>query len=249
MNGLGRRLGLAGLALGALGCVGGSDPSGSGDVATATPDARSIEAQLHYSCGQLAFSAELILAPARQDETADNPISAELRRHLASAESDFQPDAGWTFVGETGGRAQFIVRIPDETLQSVELERQSGAWKVVGWGGCPAHVVAGLGLGAAEWRLPDGVVPDPGLQTFDALVTELACNSGQPADGRIMPPQILTDVERVIVIFTVRPRPGGHECPSNPSTQVRVELPAPLGNRQLLDGGSFPFRDPAEARF
>jgi hypothetical protein len=232
-----------------LGCVGASDPSKSGDAATATPEAQSIEAQLHYSCGQLAFSAELILAPARHDETADNPIAAELRRHLASPKSDFQPDAGWTLVGEIGGKAQFIAQMPDETLQSVELELQSGAWKVVGWGGCPAQVVAGLGLGAAEWRLPDGVVPDPGLQTFVALVTELACNSGQPADGRIMAPQILTDDDQVVVIFTVRPRPGGHDCQGNPSTQVQVELPAPLGDRSLLDGGSFPFRDPAEARF
>lgn len=241
MNRSGRCLGLAALALAVAGCVGERGPS-------ASPAARSIEAQLHYSCGQLAFSAELIVAPARHDEAAGNPISEALRRHLASPESDFQPDGGWTLVGETGGKAQFITRLPDATLQSVELERQAGAWKVVGWGGCPATVVAGPGLGAAEWQLPNGVVPGPELREFDALVTELACNSGQPADGRIEEPQILSDGERVVVIFAVRPRPGGHECPSNPSTRVHVVLPEPLGNRTLLDGGRFPFRDPTEAR-
>jgi hypothetical protein len=55
---------------------------------------------------------------------------------------------------------------------------------------------------------------------------------------------IIYEPDRVVVIFTVDPLPdGAYTCPGNPPTGVTVELSEPLGDRQLLDGGEFPWRD------
>lgn len=110
---------------------------------------------------------------------------------------------------------------------------------------------AETGLGAAVWTLdPAQPKPDATTQVFDALVTEVSCNSGQPADGRIVGPQIVKTAETVLVTFAVRPRPGDFQsCPTNPSTRIRVDLGEPLGDRELLDGGRVPPGDPNEPLF
>jgi hypothetical protein len=47
------------------------------------------------------------------------------------------------------------------------------------------------------------------------------------------------------VTYGVRPKPGNQECPSNPPTPAMLLLEGPLGDRTLLDGGTFPAAPPA----
>ncbi len=81
------------------------------------------------------------------------------------------------------------------------------------------------------------------------LVTETACASGRPADGRILDPWVAVDETQVLVVFAVRAGTGAQTCQGNPSSRVRVDLGEPLGERQLLDGGRFPAGDPTEPAF
>ena len=62
-----------------------------------------------------------------------------------------------------------------------------------------------------------------------------------------MGPQIIPTETHVLVVFAVRSL-GGGTCPSNPSTRVAVTLGEPLGDRQLVDAGELPFRDPTQPR-
>ena len=106
------------------------------------------------------------------------------------------------------------------------------------------------GLGEASWTL-DPAEPRPGAdtQTFTALVTERDCASGKPSEGRVVGPDILEVGNEVLVTFAVRPLGGDmQECPGNPATRVVVNLDSPLGNRQLLDGGTLPPGDPTIER-
>jgi len=75
------------------------------------------------------------------------------------------------------------------------------------------------------------------------------CSRPLTPAGRIVGPQIVKSADTVLVIFAVRPRPGGQTCPSNPSTRIRVDLGEPLGERTLLDGGRLPPGDPTQPRF
>lgn len=207
---------------------------------------------LRYTCGAFPFRADLLEAGPGDDEWQPDPLAVALRAHLARPDTgmDIRPGTGWHLVGNDGRTAEFVTRQGEFGMMVVFMALDGSGWSVTGWGDCRPRLALPPGLGDAEWRF-DAADPVPGPQTqvFDALVTELGCNSGQPADGRIVGPAIVRDVDRVLVIFATRPRPGFQACPGNPSTRVVVDLGEPLGDRDLLDGGSLPPGDPTEPRF
>lgn len=225
-------------------------PSGASDAsATMAPRA---PLDLRYTCGAFPFEAGLLTAGPGDDEQGNDPAAAALRTHLAGVgpDIDFLPDTGWHLTGMDARVAEFVTAGGDLGMKAVALENGADGWKVTDWGDCQPRLQLPAGLGSAEWAF-DPAQPKPGAatQVFDALVTEMSCNDGQPADGRFVGPQIVKSVDTVLVIFAVRPLPGGHTCPSNPSTRITVDLGEPLGERQLLDGGRLPPGDPTQPRF
>jgi hypothetical protein len=101
------------------------------------------------------------------------------------------------------------------------------------------------GLGEATWDLAAGQSIGPETTTFEALVTERDCASGQPSEGRIVGPNVLPIEGQVLVTFAVRPLGGDVQtCQGNPATRATVTLPEPLGDRRLLDGSTLPPREP-----
>ena len=98
-------------------------------------------------------------------------------------------------------------------------------------------------MGIASFRVAPDVALDPEANEIAVLVTERACNSGEDARGRIVVAAIDEDDDSMTVTLAVRPRGGAQECPSNPETPFLLELPAPIGERVLLDGSSVPPRD------
>ena len=65
------------------------------------------------------------------------------------------------------------------------------------------------------------------------MVTELACASGQPADGRI---RVDVPYGADTIGFDVRviPREGAQDCPGNPDTPYLVPLDEPVGDRVIV---------------
>jgi hypothetical protein len=181
-----------------------------GDVAKSSPTPadgppRLAVGDMRFTCGAFPFPPDLLAGPG-DDERGLDPAAAALREHLATPNMDIDllPDVGWHQVGNDGLRAEFIAPQPDGTIAHVQLELAGAEWRVTGWGGCQARLQLPPGLGDAEWAFdPTQPVPGPDSQVFDALVTEVACNSGQPADGRIVGPAIVTDAQTVLVIFGV----------------------------------------------
>ncbi|WP_144121311.1 hypothetical protein [Catellatospora sichuanensis] len=87
----------------------------------------------------------------------------------------------------------------------------------------------------APWRLA-GTPPAPSATSVDILVTEMACNGGRSADGRIADPEISYEDDRIVVTMRTVPRGGANTCQENPETPYRLELDEPLGDRVLMDG-------------
>ena len=100
--------------------------------------------------------------------------------------------------------------------------------------------------GVATWALAPGQDIGPDTTEFVAMVTELACASGQSSEGRIIGPQLehFVNERTLTVTFQVRSLDGVQACPGNPPTPVRVVLGEPLGDRRLLDGGREPPSEP-----
>lgn len=247
------------LAIGLAACAGSAPSAAPGASAelpspvasapsTAMPGGSAPAAvdALRYTCGAFPFPAAL-LEVARNDELAQTPAAAALRTHLLTEGLDFEwlPDAGWTLVGQDATGAEFLADAGDMGLATVTVEPDGGEWRVTGWGQCHPSRVLPEGLNEAEWVLADPDAIDPTTTTFEALVTERECASGQSSEGRIVGPDVLAAGEDLLVTFAGRPLEGdAFACPGNPPTRVTVTLPEPLGDRRLLDGSTLPPREP-----
>ena len=100
---------------------------------------------------------------------------------------------------------------------------------------------------AAWWLDPAAPTPEPGATSVRALVQESACASGRTPEGRIEPPRILETGDVITVTYEIRHLPGAQDCQGNAPFPVVLDLPSPLGDRSLLDGGETPARDASKA--
>ena len=203
---------------------------------------------VQFTCGRFPFGAEMLDRDGT-DESAANPAAAALREHLAkdTPDIDFLPDHGWSLAGMDADGAEFVIAEGDLGMKVVEVHAADlGPWIVTGWGDCQPQRVLPPGLGEGSWTVdPAASRPGAETQTFTALVTERDCASGQSSEGRVVGPDILEVGDEVLVTFAVRPLGGdAQSCQGNPPTRVVVDLGEPLGDRQLLDGGTLPPRDP-----
>jgi hypothetical protein len=227
--------GALGLALAVAGCGETADPS--------VPDP-TLSPDLAFACGGVAFPAAALAGPLGA-ETLEDPGAAALRRYVRSGDpaAEDLPRAGYRLLRADQDRLVFATSGESGPMVAVEARNVDGVWSARGLGVCQPSLVLPAGLNAATWRLPVGApIPAPGAASFAALVTELECTSGRPAEGRVLPPAIRYEPTRVLVVFAVRkpPTTGAETCPGAPPTPVTVELREPLGKRTLLDGGVFP---------
>lgn len=167
-------------------------------------------------------------------------FEAEAREPLARGGPE-----GWWVLQRSSDTAEFATGgHPEEQhpYQTVVFEREGAEWRFLRGGGCtprPFHP----GGSAASWWPTDLVAAE--TSQLDIEVRERACASGESAEGRILDPVIRSDEHTVVVSVFVRPLDGDQTCPSNPATPFTLDLDEPLGDRELLDGGVYPPRDPA----
>jgi hypothetical protein len=221
---------------------GGAAPSEGSSSGEPSSTEGSDPAISRVTCDDVSFDLAVLDQPGGA-ENGEDPAAAALRDHLASGmETDFLPDAGWIDALRTDSRVLFIAPEGDG-LARVDMQLEGEQWRATGWGGCHLRPEIPLGTNIATFRVAPGETLTAESTGLDVLVTEVECNSGEDARGRIREPVILRSAESVTVIFTVVARPGGHDCPGNPETPFRLVLPEPLGDRVLLDGSSIPPRD------
>lgn len=238
---------LATVALAASACAApGTETSPAASTSAAASQSGDPGAPIsRLTCGGgLAFDIEALDRPGTAELGVD-PAAAALGAHLSEGgiETEWLPDAGWIESARSASEVLYLARGDDGSMYQVTVALDEGGWRVDGWGGCTPQPELPLGVNLAIFRVAPGATVGPDTTEIDVLVTETACNSGQDARGRILPPRVISDADAVTVVMTVRARAGAMDCPSNPETPFVLELPEPLGDRILLDGSSVPPRD------
>lgn len=85
------------------------------------------------------------------------------------------------------------------------------------------------------WQLPEDANVTAETTSFTIEVTRLACAGG--VTGEVLEPAIeVTDTTVIIVARVSKQDDREYECPSNDWVPVAVNLPEPIGQRQLVDG-------------
>lgn len=191
-------------------------------------------------------------------ETSNDPVVDGLRQTFVIDPS--LPRAGWWLVGRSANQAQFVAR-GGEAFWYVRVELRGGAWNGHSWGDCTPRLQV-AGLSTTVWSLdPDAPPPGPETRVISTIVTEPCVP--EPLAGRLQRPIVRATDDVVLVAFTALPPVGLNAqlpqpqaatistagrrlhdiCMGNSSTTVEVDLGETLGDRLLVDGGTWPGRD------
>jgi hypothetical protein len=147
---------------------------------------------------------------------------------------------GWRLIARTGKEALFGFGMPPELVMvAVQKDARRGTWsRRDKTAGRPLRVTRD-GIRASSWRLD----PTHELSADDTvlriLVTEQTYAGGKRADGRVLDPDLYEDEHELVLTMFVTPLEGFLMRSPNPETPVRVALPQPVGNRELIDGGVY----------
>ena len=177
-------------------------------------------------------------------------VEAAARGFLDIREGQSWPQDGWQVLHQTedtvllvhvtttdgSGDALDETRVADITIENVD-----GDWKWAGassGGPCPLRTSLPEGLHTVDWRIDPSAEPLTRNDTqIGMLVTERECVSGQAMGDRLLGPEVVMTETAVLIAFAASPPPGGFQtCPGNPEQAVLVELPEPLGDREVVDG-------------
>lgn len=232
----------------------------SGDPAF--PASRVAEGGLEFT----PEASEEILATLeqmKQDFGIDAP------RPLQEAEADQVPWAV-LWEESVGGTDQVGIIMAEpgatgfdlHTDEYASLEWDGASWRAMGWSGtCGARPALTAGLAWAQVALPEGTPAssqptdqatttdqaartDQAGTTADAtlelMVTELDCTSARDPEPFLGEPVVIETAEAVTVHWTTEAMTGGAGCPGNPWVPRTITLEDPLGDRELLDGSTYP---------
>ncbi|HSM02313.1 MAG TPA: hypothetical protein VK960_07755 [Acidimicrobiia bacterium] len=173
---------------------------------------------------------------------------AAIEPFLDSAEGRYWPQEGWQLLHQTGEQATLVAPAADGTLAYMWLTREDEGWR---WGGssisgsvCDLQYAIPAGLNTVGWRLdPSKPEPEPDATELYVLITERECVDGREIGDRLIGPQVVMTGTEVRLAFAAEPPPGDtHSCPGNPETPFTVMLPAPLGDREIVDDMSIGIR-------
>jgi hypothetical protein len=219
------------------------------------PQATSGGAASVITCGGRTFPASGLSAPTGA-EKASGPEFDALRASLLKFGPEFPGSDAWTWqlAGRDATGATFLARTDglDSDWAAVEVAVDASGWHPMSMGGCNPHAVLSADFGPASWALdPAFGTPTADTTELHILVWERSCSGGSPATGRISAPVIQSTSTTVTITIGVRPlrAPEGvvYGCPMPPGTPAILSLPAPLGPRMLLDGGTVPPAPPSPA--
>lgn len=180
--------------------------------------------------------------PLIADSTAPE-IAAGLASFLESGEGDFWPQTGYRVLEIVEAERATVVFPGSEEfpgLWFMSVEWTSQGWE---WAGASVPVDCTLVIepsteegGVVDWVIdPDSDPPGPETTNLALLATERGCASGAPMGERLNDPQITMTDDLVLIQLTVEPQTGDQTCPGNPAQSVDIELPEPLGQREVRD--------------
>jgi hypothetical protein len=177
----------------------------------------------------------------RRPGAETHPAFSALREGLHEVAASWL--TGWWVLATEGGSVYFASGQPP-TFAAARCELSDGNWQMRSFAEQVGFERYRAGSRRADWY-PVGR-PSPDATSIDLLVHERSCASGRSAEGRIEPPLVDYGEGAVSVAMFVRPLGGRQRCPGNPRTPFRLELQQRLGDRVLLDSGTYPARPVVE---
>ena len=207
-------------------------------------------------------TATILEPPSRLVPDATDPIEDDAIRIVSHNRVDEDTGSRTIAFGRVGSAADKVMVVFDD--QSEVQASMDNGWFLAWWPGVnqvgaiaavdrrsvvihgaadPAAQIQGR-VGPVEWWLDPAAAPlAPEAKSIPAIISELACTSGQPPGDRLLEPVVFENPEAILVNLWARKLEGGGDCQGNAAGPIEIPLNAPVENRRLLDGSSVPPRD------
>jgi hypothetical protein len=240
------------LALVLLGCGDDIEPDTANDPEPdgVAPFLVTEDGELTVGCfGQTGWPVS-VMAGGIQDVLTGDEVRAIFAEMLALTDNPVDlatflpdgPDTEWRLLRVDGNKYEFGVGPwtedgpgPDGSILNAE-DRADG-WRWTGGGGCRIQPLLEDGHMWVELHSKDldRTSNEPMIE-----VNELDCTSSRDPAPFLHDPYVVETDESVTVYWTSTPPEGGQTCPGNPSVSRPLPLDEPLGDRELLDGSTYP---------
>ncbi len=196
----------------------------------------------------LPFAPELVSERGAPLSSDDPPVKALLeqlkrssRRYGDRLDEETALLSGWRQLAREENEVLYAGGQPPELL-TVVVRRDSrrGRWSMVTMARGATLRAARERIRASSFRLDPIHEPSPRDTTLHLLVTEQTHSSGRLAHGRMLPPDLHLSDDAIVLRLFIRPIEGfQNKTVKNHETPVLVELPEPLGEREVRDGAVF----------
>jgi hypothetical protein len=195
------------------------------------------------TCGSHPFDPVEVFSEPAEAELGSSSAERGLRRFLRHPLIPWVPRHGYRLIYEGKGTAEFLSSplstAPEHAAEGLSFHRHDGRWRWTGSGGCvPSSVVQGHP--AITWDLPSGHAPlTPETTSIDVNLGPGGCDSGRSQNKRAHP--VFAELEgKLLLTIWLTPARGFQTCQGLIEPPLEVMLPAPLGDRPLYDGGTYP---------
>ena len=200
---------------------------------------------LLLTCVGPPFSPEVFDREANAEEgrsAEGEALRAVIRGPLLTGRSS---GAGWRELGRSSDQVAYGRGDPPVLAGYVVLRRDGNEWRYHGSGSSCVVRPYRAGRTMARWGLdPNGAEVTPETTRIAVIVNDSVCAGGVGPEERLDDPTVDVTAETITITFTSKPPTGNRTCPSHPPARRTVDLPEPLGGRQLRDGGIFPPQPP-----
>jgi hypothetical protein len=233
--------------------VAGGDDSGGGTQLDPATDPADRHDDILVSCG----GEQSWPVSAMVDGIPNDIDEAEIRSVFGLLEAEMGIDAPSAIQEHGADRAPYVVLADDgdeivlgvgrwtidgpvDDADVVTLTRGKQGLEATGWGDCNNLAVAlAEGRSQVEVTAPDGGV-DPATTAPEILVTEVQCSSGRDPQPYLGAPKVVEEGDRVLVSVTSEKVNGAANCIGNLPVPLTIELEEPIGDRELVDAGTWP---------
>jgi len=192
-----------------------------------------------------SFDPVAVFSQPAVAELGSTPGEKALRRFLKDPLINWVPRHNYRLLREDVREAVFISSplssSPRQAPEVLTFTRRKGHWRWSGSGPCvPTSIIDGRP--AIGWDLAYGKAPlDPKTTTIEVQLGPGECASGQSQNARAHPVFAEVEGKLLLTIWLSPPKGrGGQTCVGISEPPLKVKLPAPLGDRELFDGGSYP---------
>jgi hypothetical protein len=195
------------------------------------------------TCGHVSFDPIAVFSGPLGAERGPLPAEAGLRRELRTT-MNWISRHNWRLGGHKPGMYEFFHGRLGAELESIVLTKQRGRWRMNSYDQRCYLRTLRHGQWATSWFLADKQPPlTPETRRIHVYVGGRCSRDEDPA-ALAEPPEFREIDGKLLMTIWLRPDPSPSDelCQPGlgPGPPLTVDLPEPLGDRELFDGGEFP---------